>query len=101
MTGGAMKTLDEIKGILTQHKEELADRYKVREIGIFGSYVRGEQREKSDLDILVKFEQPIGLEFVELADFLEHILGMRVDLVSKGAIKPNRWRYIEEDLIYV
>ena len=96
-----MKTLDEIKSILGEHKEELLQKYKVRKIGIFGSYVRGEQERTSDLDILVEFEQPIGLEFVELAEFLEHILGVKIDLVSKGAIKPNRWKYIEEDLIYV
>lgn len=96
-----MKTVDEIKSILAQHKEELRDRYKVKEIGIFGSYIRGEQREKSDLDILVEFEEPIGLEFIELAEFLESILELKVDLVSKGAVKSNRWKYIEEDLIYV
>ncbi len=96
-----MKTVDEIKSILAQHKEELRDRYNVKEIGIFGSYIRGEQRAKSDLDILVEFEEPIGLVFIELAEFLESILEVKVDLVSKGAVKPNRWRYIEEDLIYV
>jgi len=101
MGGGTMKTLDEIKSVLVQHKEELVDKYKVTEIGIFGSYVRGEQEEKSDLDVLVEFKEPIGLEFVELAEFLESILEIKVDLVSKGAVKPNRWRYIEEDLIYV
>jgi len=96
-----MKTLDEIKNILTQHKEELVDRYKVKEIGIFGSYIRGEQEGESDVDILVEFKEPIGLKFTELAEFLESILGVKVDLVSKGAVKPNRWRYIKEDLIYV
>lgn len=96
-----MKTLDEIKNILTQHKEELVDRYKVKEIGIFGSYIRGEQEVESDVDILVEFKEPIGLKFTELAEVLESILGVKVDLVSKGAIKPNRWRYIKEDLVYV
>lgn len=96
-----MKTLDEIKNILTQHKEELVDKYKVKEIGIFGSYIRGEQEGESDVDILVEFKEPIGLEFIELAEFLESILEVKVDLVSKGAIKPNRWRYIKEDLVYV
>jgi len=96
-----MKTLDEIKNILTQHKEELVDRYKVKEIGIFGSYIRGEQEVKSDVDILVEFKEPIGLKFTELAEVLESILEVKVDLVSKGAIKPNRWRYIKEDLVYV
>jgi len=96
-----VKTLDEIRDILARHKKELADRYKVKEIGIFGSYVRGEEKRKSDIDILVDFKEPIGLRFIELAEFLESILEIRVDLVSKGAVKPNRWRYIKEDLIYV
>ncbi len=96
------KTRRKIENILAQHREELKEKYKVEEIGIFGSYVRGDQNEKSDLDILVDFkEATIGLEFIELAEFLETILGMKVDLVSKGAIKPNRWKYIEKDLIYV
>ena len=95
------KTVGEIESILAQHREELKERYKVKEIGIFGSYVRGEQNEKSDLDILVDFTETIGLKFIELAEFLETILGMKVDLVSKGAIKPERWKHIENDLVYV
>jgi len=50
-----MKTLEEIKKILRQHKTELKEKYGVKEIGIFGSYVRGEQKKKSDIDILVEF----------------------------------------------
>ncbi|MDI6760515.1 MAG: nucleotidyltransferase family protein [Candidatus Brocadiaceae bacterium] len=96
-----MKTFNEIKDILSRHKGELSRRFKVKEIGVFGSYVRGEQKRGSDVDILVEFEEPVGFEFIELADFLESILGMKIDLVSKGAIKPNRWRYVEKDLVYV
>lgn len=96
-----MTTINRIKEILAQHREELRQKYEVKEIGIFGSYVRGEYSEKSDIDILVEFEKPVGLKFVELAEFLESILGVKVDLVSRGAIKPNRWKYIEEDLIHV
>ena len=96
-----MKTLEETKEVIKWHKEELGKRFKVKEIGIFGSYVRGEQKAESDLDVLVEFDGPIGFEFIELAEFLESILGAKVDLVSKGAVKPNRWKYIKEDLIYV
>ncbi|MEW6203297.1 MAG: nucleotidyltransferase family protein [bacterium] len=96
-----MKTVEEIKNILKKHKADLRERYKVKEIGIFGSFVRGDHREGSDLDVLVDFEEPIGLDYVEMADFLESILGEKVDLVSRGAIKPDRWKYIVEDLIYV
>ena len=89
--------------MLAEHKEELRKKYKVREIGIFGSVVRGEQREISDVDILVDFEKPIGWDVVDLADYLEAILGVKVDLVLKGGVirKPALWNYIKEDLRYV
>jgi predicted nucleotidyltransferase len=97
-----MKTLDEIRSILKIHKEELRERYGVREIGIFGSYVRGEQNDKSDVDVLVEFEKPIGLfKFLELEEYLEESLGVKVDLVSKKALKPNIGKYILEDVIMV
>jgi predicted nucleotidyltransferase len=96
-----MKTIEEIKKILREHKKELKKKYKVKDIGIFGSYVRGDAQEMSDVDILVEFEEPVGFEFIHLADFLEEILGTEVDLTTKDSIKPNRWHYIKEDLIYV
>jgi len=100
--GEGMRTLDEIKNILAQHKKELADRYKVKEIGIFGSYVRGEQRGKSDVDILVEFEEPIGLfEFIDLEEYLKNLLGIKVDLVSKKALKPHIGEYILKEAIYL
>jgi predicted nucleotidyltransferase len=96
-----MKNLEEIESILLKHKSGLRERFKVKEIGIFGSYARNEQTEDSDVDILVEFEEPVGLLFVHLANFLEEILQCRVDLVTKEGIKPNRRKYIMEDLIYV
>ena len=96
-----MKNLEEIESILLKHKSGLRERFKVKEIGIFGSYARNEQTEDSDVDILVEFEEPVGLLFVHLADFLEEILQCKVDLVTKEGIKPNRRKYIMEDLIYV
>lgn len=96
-----MKTFDEIKNILKEHKEMLKEKYKVKEIAIFGSYARDEQDDKSDIDIMVEFEEPVGFEFIHLADFLEELLGAKVDLTTKDSIKPNRWKYIQQDLIYV
>lgn len=96
-----MKNLEEIREVLEQHKQELEETYKVKEIALFGSYVRGDQNEKSDLDVLVKFREPVGFLFIHLADFLEELLGMKVDLVTEEGIKPNRWKYIKEDLTYV
>lgn len=98
-----MKSLEEIKGILTIRKKELRDRYHVRSLGLFGSYARGDQKENSDLDILVEFDQPMGFEVVDLYEFLRTVLGMKVDLVTRGAVKrnPDLLRSIEEDLVLV
>lgn len=96
-----MKNIDEIKRILNEHKDELTSKFKVQQLGIFGSYVRGEQNPGSDLDVLVEFSAPVGFEFIHLADFLETILSMKIDLTTRDAIKPNRKKYIEQDLIYV
>ena len=97
-----MEPLEEIKNILTAHKEELREKYKVKEIGIFGSFIRGEQRKKSDVDVLVDFEESIGLfEFMDLEEHLEKLLGRKVDLVSKGALKPRIGEYILKEVVYV
>lgn len=68
---------------------------------MFGSYARGDQGEGSDIDILVEFKEPVGILFIHLADFLEEILESGVDLVTPDAIKPNRRKYIMEDVSYV
>jgi len=85
-----MKTLKEIKEILSAHKEELKRRYKIKEIMIFGSYVRNEQKKRSDVDILVDFyEVPDLLKFIEVERHIEEILGVKVDLVPKPALRPE------------
>ncbi|HII59972.1 TPA: nucleotidyltransferase family protein [Methanocaldococcus jannaschii] len=82
-----MKTLSEIKEILRKHKKELKENYKVKSIAIFGSYARGEQKETSDIDIMVEFyETPDYLKFFELEDYLENILNIKVDLITKNSI---------------
>lgn len=97
-----MKKFEVIRGILTQHKQELRKRFKVKEIGIFGSCVRNEQKKKSDVDILVEFAEPVGLfEFMDLEEYLEKLLGTKVDLVSKKALKPRIGKYILEEVVYI
>jgi hypothetical protein len=93
-----MKSVAELRRHLEALKPELAAVYGVSEIGIFGSYVRGEQRERSDLDVLVEFSEPISLfRFIELEGFLGDRLGVRVDLVMRDALKPRiRGRIIGE-----
>ncbi|MEW5807726.1 MAG: nucleotidyltransferase family protein, partial [Acidobacteriota bacterium] len=68
---------------------------------IFGSYARGEQPKDSDVDVLVEFSEPVGFLFIHLADYLEEILGREVDLITPDAIKPNREKYIMQELIRV
>ena len=97
-----MKTLEKLKEILAEHKEELQKKYKVNEIGIFGSYVRDEQTKKSDVDILVTFYETIDLfMFVELEDYLSDILGVKVDLVMKEGIKPRLKEKILSEAVYL
>ncbi len=98
-----MRPLKEIKDTLAAHEEEIRKRYGVAILGIFGSYARGEQNELSDIDILVELEKPIGLKFFELWDELEKLLGVKVDLLTIRAVKqkPNLWKSIEEDVVYV
>ena len=94
-------TKQDILSVLVQNKSELENRFKVRHLGIFGSYARGDQRPDSDVDILVDIDPSVGLEFVTLAEEIEQLLGLPIELVSRRAIKPNKLKYIEQDLIYV
>jgi predicted nucleotidyltransferase len=96
-----MTPIESVRTILASHKKELEQRFHVREIGVFGSFARGEQAEGSDIDILVSFAQPIGLAFVDLASHLEGLLGMRVHLVSEGALKPKIRQHITAETVYV
>lgn len=96
-----MKTLDQLKTLLAMQKPELMKKYHVKELGVFGSYVRGDETQASDLDVMVDFEKPIGLDFVTLADELESVLGVKVDLVSVNAVKPRMMESIKEELVYV
>ena len=96
------KSLDEIKEVIKKHKDELKEKYSVKEIGIFGSIVRGEAKEDSDVDILVEFEKPIGLfKFLELEEYLSNLIGRRVDLVSKKALKPHIGKHILEEVVTI
>jgi len=95
-------SLEEIKKVLSEHKGELRERFKVKEIGIFGSFVRGEQGKRSDIDILVEFEEPPSLfEFMDLEDYLSKLLGLKVDLVTREALKPRIGERILREVIYL
>ena len=97
-----MNNIEEIRSKLEELKPVLKDRFKVESIGFFGSYVRGEQKRGSDLDVLVEFSEPIGLfKFIELEDFLTEKLGVKVDLVMKDSLKPRIKESILKEAVYV
>ncbi|MFO7791542.1 MAG: nucleotidyltransferase family protein [Candidatus Saliniplasma sp.] len=95
-----MSELEKIKNILREHKLELKEKYNVKEIGIFGSYVHDDFDTSSDIDILVEFSEPIGWEFIDLKDELEELLGKDIDLVTKDALKPRIKPNIMKDVVY-
>ncbi len=95
-------SLEKIRRILKKHEKDLKERFKVKEIGVFGSYVRGEQREESDVDVLVEFyETPTLFEFVELENYLSELLGVKVDLVMKRALKPRIKESVLKEVVYI
>jgi predicted nucleotidyltransferase len=82
-------SLDEIKKVLRNYKVVLQDKYHVNTLGLFGSYIQGKQTRGSDLDILVDFTAPISLfEFIDMEEELSKLLNVKVDLVSRNALKP-------------
>lgn len=95
-----MKDLAAILEDLRRLKPELAKRYPIKELGVFGSYARGEQRPDSDLDVLVDFDGPVGLlDFVGLKQDLSDELGVGVDLVMAEAPKPRIWQRIRAEVV--
>ena len=96
-----MGELADIKKTLQQLKPELSQKYHVHSIGLFGSVVRDDFSTDSDIDIIIEFDQPIGIEFITLADYIERKLNKRVDLVSKKGIKDKYFKSIESEIIYV
>jgi predicted nucleotidyltransferase len=97
-----MNGLDEIKKKLSAQKSELRHKYRVKEIGIFGSYARAVQKENSDIDIMVAFEKIPGLlKFIELENHLSDLLGIDVDLVRKEAIREELKEAILRDTVTV
>lgn len=99
-----LKSLDEIKTVLNQHQKDICEKYKVKEIGIFGSFVRGEQKMRSDIDILVEFAKkdiPDLLKLIELERYLQKLLKKKVDLVRKGGIRPELKDSILKEVVYL
>lgn len=96
-----MGSISDIKMALGNHRNRLFQEYPIKTLAIFGSYSRGEHTDESDLDLLVEFNDKIGIRFIDLADEIESIVGLKVDLVSKEGIKKGYLSAISPDLIYV
>lgn len=94
--------INDMRKILFTHKRELKKEYGIKEIGIFGSYARKENTKNSDIDILIEIEKPMGFfTFIRLERHLSDLLGAKVDLVTKNALKPHIGRRILAEVIYV
>lgn len=96
-----MLTVTEIEQRLKAIKPYLVQHFFVDKIGYFGSFVRNEQNEKSDVDILVNFKKPIGWEFFDLKEYLENQLNIKVDLISEKALKEQLRERILNSVKYV
>ena len=95
-------TLEDALHTLRAHLPEIYQRYDVRFLGIFGSFVRGEQEGRSDLDVLVKLvSPPIFFQFVEMEDYMSQLLGVRVDLVMRSALKPRIGKRVLSEVVPV
>lgn len=93
---------DQILNLLRSKKTDLQKRYSISELGLFGSYARGDNDEKSDIDILVDFSSRIdGFDYIRLAHELEDLFSYRIDLVSRQGIKSVYLPYVEKNLIHV
>jgi len=96
-----MLSRTDIENKLQQIKPLFADKFHVSSIGYFGSYASDEQTENSDLDLLVEFSQPVGWEFFTLERFLEQSLGLKVDLVTRNALKERIRESILSQVRYI
>ncbi len=97
-----MSHLEEIQSSLRLMKPELEEKFHVNTIGLFGSVVRNDfSPSKSDIDIIVDFSTPVGIEFIVLADYLESQFHRKVDLVSRKGVKSSYLSEIEKDVVYV
>jgi len=100
-----MLTKDRIIELLREQTPYLAHEFGVRKIGLFGSFAEGRSNDSSDIDIVVEFDRPIGLRFMELGDYLERLLGRKVDILTPTGIQEIRRKTvakrISESIVYV
>lgn len=91
-----MQAMDILKG----HIQDIKSGFSVKRIGIYGSFSRGEEKESSDIDILVEFEKPTFRNFMNLSFYLEDLFGRKVDFVTVKGLHPRIRPYVEKDVIW-
>ncbi|HOK79382.1 MAG TPA: nucleotidyltransferase family protein [bacterium] len=94
------KTLDEIIEVLIKHKHNLKEKFSVLRIGVFGSFAKGKETEKSDIDIYIEFdiEKITFAKYLELIDYLEGIFGRKVDIITRDSVETIRIPHIKEEI---
>jgi predicted nucleotidyltransferase len=102
LSSSKARSLAEIRQILKAHMPKLAKHYNIKSLGIFGSYVRGEAEGTSDVDLLIEFsESPDIFKFMDLEEELAALLGLKVDLVTKPALRGNRGNRILHEVVSI
>ncbi|NMC58939.1 MAG: nucleotidyltransferase family protein [Candidatus Methanofastidiosa archaeon] len=97
-----MKNVEDIEKIIENEKGELLSKYKIKNIGIFGSYAKNTAKEKSDIDLIAEFEEPVSLlDVIKAENYLTELLGIRVDLVPKEDIRKELKETILKEVIYI
>jgi len=94
-----MTTQEKVMEILRKELPYFVSEYVVKRIGLFGSYAKGLPAGDSDIDILVEFDRPIGLKFVEFGEYLEKLLGRKTDILTPAGIKGIRIKKIAKDIM--
>ena len=95
-------SLEEIKELIRQHKPELKRQFHVDKIAVFGSYARGKQKKRSDIDFLVTFDESISLFTLGgLYEYLKEIMGTDVDVVAREDLRPEFRENVMKDIVYI
>ena len=97
-----MKSFQDIRETIHKNRKNFFRKFKIKKLAVFGSFVRGEQKRDSDVDVLVEFSEPVDFfTFLDLEEYLSKLLRRKVDLVSKKALKPRIGKFILQEMVPV
>lgn len=94
-----MLTKEQVVELLREQSAYLASEFGIRKIGLFGSFAKGQPSDKSDIDIVVEFERPIGLRFIDLVEYLERLFGRKVDILTPAGVQGIRRKTVTKSII--